>query len=77
MRGIGRDRVWPQHRRPGLLELETAGIVETRGRKGTFVAASNPTDEAMAVAARGYGDTARALGLAKDDALRYLDAEFS
>ncbi|MCB1286810.1 MAG: GntR family transcriptional regulator [Mycobacterium sp.] len=57
-------------------ELESAAIVETRGRKGTFVAANNPTDEAMAAAARGYADTARALGLAKDDALRYLDAEF-
>lgn len=57
-------------------ELETAGVVETRGRQGTFVAARNPTEAAMAAAARSYADTARALGLSKPDALAYLDAEF-
>jgi len=57
-------------------ELESAGIVETRGRRGTFVAARNPTDAAMAAAARSYADTARGLGLGKGEALSYLDAEF-
>jgi len=57
-------------------ELETAGVVETRGRQGTFVAARNPTEATMAAAARSYADTARALGLGKPDALAYLDAEF-
>ena len=58
-------------------ELESAGVVETRGRQGTFVAARNPTEAAMAAAARSYGDTARALGLGKTEALAYLDAEFA
>jgi DNA-binding transcriptional regulator YhcF (GntR family) len=40
-------------------ELETAGIVETRGRQGTFVARRDPTDAAMASAGRAriYLDT--------------------
>jgi len=58
-------------------ELETAGMVETRGRQGTFVARSDPADATMAAAARVYADTARALGLDPAAARRYLDAEFS
>ncbi|MGV0990820.1 MAG: GntR family transcriptional regulator [Mycobacterium sp.] len=58
-------------------ELETAGIVETHRRLGTFVARSDPADAAMAAAARSYAETTRALGLNRDDARRYLDAEFS
>ncbi|WP_167098729.1 GntR family transcriptional regulator [Mycobacterium sp. DL592] len=57
-------------------ELETAGIVETRGRFGTFVARADPADAAMAAAANAYAETARALGLGKSEALRYLDAAF-
>jgi DNA-binding transcriptional regulator YhcF (GntR family) len=55
-------------------ELETAGVVETRGRFGTFVARADPSDSAMAEAARSYLDVARGLGLAKADAMRYLEA---
>jgi DNA-binding transcriptional regulator YhcF (GntR family) len=55
-------------------ELEAAGIVETRRRHGTFVARADPSDAAMAAAARAYLDVARGLGLGKADALRYLDA---
>ena len=57
-------------------ELETAGIIETRGRQGTFVARHDPTDVAMAAAARVYADAARALGLDGAEARRYLDSEF-
>ncbi len=57
-------------------ELESAGVVETRGRQGTFVARRDPTDTAMAAAARAYADTARGLGMGHDEARRYLDAEF-
>ncbi|MDI3314109.1 MAG: GntR family transcriptional regulator [Mycobacterium sp.] len=57
-------------------ELEVAGIVETRGRFGTFVARTDPADAAMAAAARAYRDTARALGLGKAAALRYLEEAF-
>ena len=57
-------------------ELETAGVVETRGRQGSFVARQDPTDTAMAAAARVYAEAARALGVEKAQAQRYLDAEF-
>jgi DNA-binding transcriptional regulator YhcF (GntR family) len=57
-------------------ELETAGVVETRGRHGTFVARTDPVDTAMAAAAHDYAEVARALGLGRADALRYLDREF-
>ena len=57
-------------------ELETAGVVETRGRQGTFVARKDPTDTAMAAAARVYADAARALGVGMAQARRYLDEEF-
>lgn len=55
-------------------ELEAAGIVETRGRLGTFVAGADPAAATMADAARVYAETARSLGMGKADALRYLDA---
>ncbi|HCA52592.1 MAG TPA: GntR family transcriptional regulator [Mycobacterium sp.] len=57
-------------------ELESTGIVETRGRQGTFVAARNPTEAAMAAAAHAYAQTARGLGLGAQDAIGYLAAEF-
>ena len=57
-------------------ELETAGVVETRGRKGSFVARCDPTDTAMAAAARAYAEAVRALGLGLAEARGYLDAEF-
>jgi GntR family transcriptional regulator len=57
-------------------ELEAAGVVETRGRFGTFVASSDPADAAMAAAAGAFVAAARAVGLGKADALRYLDAAF-
>ncbi|MGB8390429.1 GntR family transcriptional regulator [Mycobacterium sp.] len=55
-------------------ELESAAIVETRGRFGTFIARYDPTDTAMAAAAREYVQVARGLGLGKADALRYIEA---
>ncbi len=53
-------------------ELESAAIVETRGRFGTFISRFDPTDAAMAAAAMEYVQVARALGLTKSDAMRYL-----
>lgn len=55
-------------------ELESAGIVETRGRLGTFIARADPTDAAMAEAATTYLGVARALGLSRAEAVRYLAA---
>jgi DNA-binding transcriptional regulator YhcF (GntR family) len=57
-------------------ELEAAGIVETRGRFGTFVARTDPADAAMAAAANAYRDAARTLGLDKAAALRYIEDAF-
>jgi len=57
-------------------ELESAGIIETRGRNGTFVARADPVDAAMAAAARAYADVARSLGLGWAAATGYLDEEF-
>lgn len=57
-------------------ELEAAGIVETRGRFGSFVASSDPADTAMTAAAGAFVAAARAVGLGRADALRYLDAAF-
>ncbi len=55
-------------------ELESAAIIETRGRFGTFVARYDPTDAAMAAAASEYLRVARGLGVDKADALRYVEA---
>lgn len=57
-------------------ELEAAGIVETRGRFGSFVARADPADAAMAAAAHTYAQAARTLGLGKAAAQRYLDLAF-
>jgi DNA-binding transcriptional regulator YhcF (GntR family) len=57
-------------------ELESAGILETRGRFGTFVARMDPADTAMATAAHTYVSAARAVGIGKAEALRYVEAAF-
>ena len=57
-------------------ELEAAGVLETRGRFGTFVARSDPADAAMATAANTFVSAARALGVDKGEALRYVETAF-
>ncbi|OBB57946.1 GntR family transcriptional regulator [Mycobacterium sp. 852013-51886_SCH5428379] len=57
-------------------ELETSGILETRGRFGTFIARSDPADTAMATAAHTFVAAARALGVGRDDAIRYVEDAF-
>ena len=57
-------------------ELESAGMLETRGRFGTFVARVDPADTAMATAAHAFVSAARALGIEKDDAMKYIEAAF-
>lgn len=57
-------------------ELESAGILETRGRFGTFVARNDPADAAMATAAHTYAAAAKSLGIGRDEALKYVEAEF-
>jgi DNA-binding transcriptional regulator YhcF (GntR family) len=57
-------------------ELEAAGVLETRGRFGTFVARVDPADAAMATAAHAFASAAKALGIGKADALRYVETAF-
>lgn len=50
--------------------LETDGVIETRGRNGTFVAAAgDAAARHSATAAQEYAEQARRLGLAQADAL--------
>ncbi len=58
-------------------ELEAAGILETRGRFGTFVARADPADSAMASAAHAYAAAAKSLGVGKTAALGYVEAALS
>ncbi|MEU6643741.1 GntR family transcriptional regulator [Saccharomonospora sp. NPDC046836] len=56
-------------------ELEEAGLIETRGRAGSFVGASGDESRRRAgEAAVGYADTARRLGLSTDEALAIVTA---
>jgi DNA-binding transcriptional regulator YhcF (GntR family) len=56
-------------------ELEAAGLVETRGRAGTFVsAAGEHSRERARVAAEDYAATVRGLGLDADEAVRIVEA---
>jgi DNA-binding transcriptional regulator YhcF (GntR family) len=56
-------------------ELETAGVIETRGRAGSFVALSSDAGEhALQEAAAGYAARARSLGIDAARALRYVEA---
>ncbi|KUN11180.1 GntR family transcriptional regulator [Streptomyces canus] len=50
--------------------LESDGVIETRGRNGTFVAAAGSAAEReLATAAQAYVERARRLGLTENDAL--------
>jgi DNA-binding transcriptional regulator YhcF (GntR family) len=50
--------------------LEADGVIETRGRNGTFVAAAGSAAEReVAAAAQGYAERARRLGLGEGEAL--------
>ena len=56
-------------------ELETDGIIETRGRNGSFVRAQGDASERAAQeAARDYVDRVRRLGVDDATARDYLDA---
>ncbi|WP_399938528.1 GntR family transcriptional regulator [Streptomyces sp. BBFR25] len=50
--------------------LEADGVIETRGRNGTFVAAAgSAAQREVAAAAQGFAERARRLGLSEGDAL--------
>ena len=52
-------------------ELETDGVIETRGRHGSFVTATGPDDARQQGqrAARDFAERIRALGLSEEDAV--------
>lgn len=53
--------------------LEVDGIVETRGRAGTFIASRAVTDGATDDAARAFVLEARRQGLSQDEAIRLVE----
>ncbi len=53
-------------------ELEAAGVVDTRGRAGTFVSGDDASRAARQAAAE-FADRARSLGLSRDDAIALVD----
>ncbi|MYY01501.1 GntR family transcriptional regulator [Streptomyces sp. ATexAB-D23] len=54
--------------------LEADGVIETRGRNGTFIAAAGDTaDRNAAAAARDYAERARRLGLSRARALELAE----
>jgi DNA-binding transcriptional regulator YhcF (GntR family) len=53
-------------------ELEADGVIETRGRHGTFVAAVTNAQHDAAVAAAAYVDRVRRLGIGDEEALRHV-----
>jgi DNA-binding transcriptional regulator YhcF (GntR family) len=56
-------------------ELESDGLIETRGRGGTFVRAQgDPAAQEAQEAARTYAEQVRRLGIDPADALRYVRA---
>ncbi|MEO8262727.1 MAG: GntR family transcriptional regulator [Pseudolysinimonas sp.] len=59
-------------------ELETAGVIETRGRSGSFVALSRDAGEhALQEAAAAYAARARSLGIDPTRAVSYVEAALS
>lgn len=57
-------------------ELESAGVIQTQGRRGTFVASRLVDDEDATTAARAYVETLRRTGLSRDEALRLVEREW-
>jgi DNA-binding transcriptional regulator YhcF (GntR family) len=56
-------------------ELEGDGVIETRGRNGSFVSAQGDVTEQQAqLAARAYADRVRQLGVDPGDALAWVTA---
>lgn len=56
-------------------ELETDALIQTRGRLGSFVAASgSPAQRELQAAARAYADRAASLGVPVEEALRLVAA---
>ncbi|MGD9962129.1 GntR family transcriptional regulator [Nocardioides sp.] len=57
-------------------ELESRGVIQTRGRAGTFVS-GDETERVAKEAAATYVDRVRALGLTPDEALALVQRQLS
>ena len=58
-------------------ELETDGVIETHGRRGTFIATRKLGDAEADKAAETYVRTARRQGLSVDEAIRLVEKYWS
>lgn len=58
-------------------ELETDGVIETHGRKGTFIASRKMGDSDADKAAGEYTHTARRKGLSLDEAIRLVEKNWT
>lgn len=59
-------------------ELERDGVIETRGRNGSFVSASgDPTTQQAQLAARAFADRIRELRMPTEDALSLVRSALS
>jgi DNA-binding transcriptional regulator YhcF (GntR family) len=57
--------------------LEADGVIETRGRAGTFIASRTTPDGVTDRAAQEFVLQARRQGLSKDEAIRLLDSHWA
>ena len=57
--------------------LETDGVIETRGRAGTFIACRRLSDTEAVAAAESYVLVARRQGLSSDEAIRLVERSWS
>ena len=55
-------------------ELEADGVIETRGRHGTFVAAVTDAQQGAVEAAAIYVERVRRLGIGDEEAIRHIAA---
>jgi len=58
-------------------ELEADGVIETRGRAGSFVAAQDDVPQALRTAAVAYARLAGRLGVDDEEARRLVDEAFA
>jgi DNA-binding transcriptional regulator YhcF (GntR family) len=57
--------------------LESDGVIETHGRRGTFVASHKLTDAEAAAGAQTYARLARTQGLSLDEAIRLVERSWT
>ncbi len=57
--------------------LESDGVIQTQGRRGTFIASRRLTDAAAEAAAQTYVRLARTQGLSMDEAIRLVEQGWS